>query len=63
VPLIGRVAGQAEAYRYLVSSVRAYPPPAEIAATMAAAGLIDVRWRPMTLGMVTLHVGTRPGGG
>jgi len=62
VPLIGRVVRQGEAYRYLVSTVRAYPPPAEIAAIMAAAGLVDVRWRPMTLGMVTLHVGTRPGG-
>jgi demethylmenaquinone methyltransferase/2-methoxy-6-polyprenyl-1,4-benzoquinol methylase len=60
VPLIGRLVGQAEAYRYLVSSVRAYPPPAEIALIMARSGLIDVRWRPMSLGMVTLHVGTRP---
>jgi demethylmenaquinone methyltransferase/2-methoxy-6-polyprenyl-1,4-benzoquinol methylase len=60
VPLIGRIVGQGEAYRYLVSSVRSYPPPAEIATIMARTGLIDVRWRPMTLGMVTLHVGTRP---
>ena len=62
VPIIGRAVRQADAYRYLVSSVRAYPPPTEIAAIMARAGLVDVRWRPMTLGMVTLHVGTRPGG-
>ena len=60
VPLIGRLSGQAEAYRYLVSTVRAYPPPAEIAEIMARAGLVDVRWRAMTLGLVTLHVGTRP---
>jgi demethylmenaquinone methyltransferase/2-methoxy-6-polyprenyl-1,4-benzoquinol methylase len=60
VPLIGRVAGQAEAYRYLVSSVRAYPPPAKVAEIMGRSGLVDVRWRPMSLGMVTLHVGARP---
>ncbi|MEW5991286.1 MAG: ubiquinone/menaquinone biosynthesis methyltransferase [Chloroflexota bacterium] len=61
VPLIGRVVGQAEAYRYLVSSVRAYPSPEEIAAIMARVGLVAVRWRPMTLGMVTIHTGRRPG--
>jgi demethylmenaquinone methyltransferase/2-methoxy-6-polyprenyl-1,4-benzoquinol methylase len=60
VPLIGRIVGQADAYRYLVSSVRAYPPPEDVAMIMGRAGLIDVRWRPMTIGMVTLHVGTRP---
>lgn len=60
VPLIGRLVGQAEAYRYLVSSVRAYPPPIEVAAIMSRTGLVEVRWRPMSIGMVTLHVGTRP---
>jgi demethylmenaquinone methyltransferase/2-methoxy-6-polyprenyl-1,4-benzoquinol methylase len=60
VPLIGRVVGQAEAYRYLVSSVRAYPSPAEVAEIMGRRGLVDVRWRPMSFGMVTLHVGARP---
>ena len=60
VPLIGRAVRQGEAYRYLVSSVGAYPPPAEIAAIMGRSGLAHVRWRPMSLGMVTLHVGTRP---
>lgn len=60
VPFIGRLAGQGEAYAYLVESVRNYPPPERIAEIMAAAGLVDVRWAPMTLGMVTVHVGTRP---
>jgi len=60
VPLIGRLVGQAEAYRYLVASVRAYPPPDEIAAIMQRGGLAHVTWVPYSLGMVTLHVGTRP---
>jgi demethylmenaquinone methyltransferase/2-methoxy-6-polyprenyl-1,4-benzoquinol methylase len=60
VPLIGRVVGQADAYRYLVASVRAYPPPAEIAALMRQVSLSGVAWAPLSLGMVTIHVGTRP---
>lgn len=62
VPLIGRLAGHAEAYRYLVASVRAYPPPEEVARLMGAAGLVDVAWAPLTFGMVTIHTGRRPAG-
>lgn len=62
VPLVGRVAGGGSAYRYLPDSVRAYPSPAEVAALMRAAGLDEVGWRRLTLGMVTLHVGRRPHG-
>ncbi len=57
VPLIGRLAGQAEAYRYLVASVRAYPPPDQIAILMRQVGLVDVSWTPLTFGMVTMHTG------
>ena len=59
VPRIGQLTGQGDAYRYLVASVRAYPPPDEIARIMTRAGLVDVRWVPMTFGMVTLHTGRR----
>ena len=60
VPRIGQLAGQGDAYRYLVRSVRAYPPPAQIAEIMRKAGLVDVKWIPLTFGMVTLHTGRRP---
>ncbi|HXI45353.1 MAG TPA: ubiquinone/menaquinone biosynthesis methyltransferase, partial [Candidatus Acidoferrales bacterium] len=60
VPLLGRLVRQGPAYRYLVDSVRAYPPPEEIATVMRAAGLADVRWQPMLFGMVTLHTGRVP---
>jgi demethylmenaquinone methyltransferase/2-methoxy-6-polyprenyl-1,4-benzoquinol methylase len=60
VPLIGRLVGHGEAYAYLVASVRDYPAPAEIAAIMREAGLVDVRWRAMSGGMVTIHVACRP---
>jgi demethylmenaquinone methyltransferase/2-methoxy-6-polyprenyl-1,4-benzoquinol methylase len=59
VPAIGAVIGQAEAYRYLVTSVRAYPPPEQIAAIMRDAGLVGVGWTRLTAGMVTIHVGRR----
>jgi demethylmenaquinone methyltransferase/2-methoxy-6-polyprenyl-1,4-benzoquinol methylase len=60
VPLVGRLAGQGGAYGYLVASTQGYPDPARIAGIMREAGLEDVRWEPMTLGIVTLHVGRRP---
>jgi demethylmenaquinone methyltransferase / 2-methoxy-6-polyprenyl-1,4-benzoquinol methylase len=59
VPRIGGLAGQGDAYRYLVASVKAYPKPAEIAAIMRGVGLLEVRWQPLTFGMVTLHTGRR----
>lgn len=60
VPILGRLAGQGGAYAYLVQSVQNYPQPERIAEIMRDAGLADVTWTPMTLGMVTVHVGTRP---
>lgn len=63
VPLLGRTAGQGEAYSYLVRSVQDYPSPERIAAIMAEAGLVGVRWVGMSGGIVTLHVGTVPPAG
>jgi demethylmenaquinone methyltransferase / 2-methoxy-6-polyprenyl-1,4-benzoquinol methylase len=60
VPWLGRLIGQGDAYRYLVESVRTYPPPEQIAELMRGAGLTDVTWRSMLFGMVTLHTGRRP---
>ena len=60
VPVIGRVAGQGSAYSYLVSSTQDYPDPTRIAAIMREVGLVEVSWQPMTMGIVTLHVGRRP---
>lgn len=60
VPRIGQLAGQGDAYRYLIRSVRAYPPPEQIDEIMREAGLVEVAWTPLTFGMVTLHSGRRP---
>jgi len=60
VPLAGRLAGDAEAYRYLPSSVKRFPGPAELGATLAGVGLTDVRWILTAGGIIALHSGTVP---
>lgn len=61
VPLLGRVAGDPEAYEYLPSSVRRFPDPRGLGAEMAAAGLIDVRWLLTAGGIIAIHSGRVPG--
>ena len=58
VPVIGRVAGDPEAYEYLPNSVKRFPGPHELAARMDACGL-DVRYVLTAGGIIALHVGTR----
>ena len=60
VPLLGRLAGGGSAYRYLPASVRRYPDPQSVAGLLRDAGLVNVRWRRLSPGLVTLHVGRRP---
>jgi demethylmenaquinone methyltransferase / 2-methoxy-6-polyprenyl-1,4-benzoquinol methylase len=60
VPVMGRLAGHGDAYAYLVRSVQAYPSPERIAELMGEAGLVNVTWRGLTGGIVTLHEGTVP---
>jgi demethylmenaquinone methyltransferase/2-methoxy-6-polyprenyl-1,4-benzoquinol methylase len=55
----GAVAGDAEAYRYLVESIRRFPPPQAFADKMAAAGFRRVTHRRFTGGVVALHSGWR----
>ena len=58
VPVVGRLAGDAEAYTYLPSSVRRFPPPRELAALMVKVGLVDVRYVVTAGGIIALHAGT-----
>ena len=60
VPALGRLAGDAEAYSYLPSSVRRFPPPAELAAVMWSCGLRNVRYVLTAGGIIALHVGEVP---
>ncbi len=56
VPTLGRfVAGDAEAYRYLVESIRRFPAPEQLAAMLRQAGFDRVAFRRMSGGIVALH--------
>jgi demethylmenaquinone methyltransferase/2-methoxy-6-polyprenyl-1,4-benzoquinol methylase len=55
----GLISGDAQAYRYLPTSVSAFPGPQELSRMMEEAGFHDVHFRTMTGGIVTLHVGTK----
>ena len=58
IPAIGRaVTGDAEAYRYLVESIRKFPKPAVFAEMMRKAGFRRVSHTPLTGGVVAMHSG------
>jgi demethylmenaquinone methyltransferase/2-methoxy-6-polyprenyl-1,4-benzoquinol methylase len=60
IPALGRsVAGDAEAYRYLVESIRRFPRREAFAAMIAAAGFRRVSAQPLSGGIVALHSGWR----
>ena len=58
VPVLGRVAGDSDAYSYLPHSVRRFPDPERLAAAMWGAGLRSIRYRITAGGIIALHVGT-----
>ncbi|HEY3909596.1 MAG TPA: class I SAM-dependent methyltransferase [Stellaceae bacterium] len=56
VPLLGQiVAGDREAYTYLVESIRGFPRQGELAEMIIAAGFGQVRYRNLTGGIAALH--------
>jgi demethylmenaquinone methyltransferase / 2-methoxy-6-polyprenyl-1,4-benzoquinol methylase len=57
VPALGRIAGDAQAYEYLPSSVRRFPGPEELASVMARCGLSEIRYVITGGGIIALHVG------
>jgi len=60
IPAVGGlVAGDAEAYRYLVESIRRFPHPQAFAEMIGAAGFRRVSFQRMAGGIVALHSGWR----
>jgi demethylmenaquinone methyltransferase/2-methoxy-6-polyprenyl-1,4-benzoquinol methylase len=60
IPALGRaVADDAEAYRYLVESIRRFPRPEAFADMMRAAGFARVSFQRMSGGIVALYSGWR----
>jgi demethylmenaquinone methyltransferase/2-methoxy-6-polyprenyl-1,4-benzoquinol methylase len=58
VPVLGRLAGDPDAYEYLPNSVKRFPGPEALAAVMADSGLTDIRWILTAGGIIALHAGT-----
>ncbi len=59
VPLIGKLAGDPDAYEYLPSSVKRFPDPRELAAAMERSGLTNIRYLVTAGGIIAIHVGER----
>ncbi|MGH2842184.1 MAG: bifunctional demethylmenaquinone methyltransferase/2-methoxy-6-polyprenyl-1,4-benzoquinol methylase UbiE, partial [Solirubrobacteraceae bacterium] len=58
VPLLGRLAGDADAYAYLPNSVRRFPGPDQLAAAMERAGMREISYIVTAGGIIALHAGT-----
>ncbi len=59
-PLLGRVVGASDAYRYLARSLAQLPSPEDVCAMLETAGFAKCEARGMTGGMVTLWTAVRP---
>ena len=57
VPALGKLGGGGEAYTYLPNSVRRFPGPRELAATMAGCGMHNIRYLLTAGGIIAIHVG------
>jgi demethylmenaquinone methyltransferase/2-methoxy-6-polyprenyl-1,4-benzoquinol methylase len=56
LPALGQiVAGNGEAYRYLVESIRRFPPQAKFAEMIEQAGLSHAQFRNLTGGIAAMH--------
>ncbi len=58
VPKIGQaIAGDAESYRYLIESIRRFPPMREFESMIRAAGFTRTKVEPILGGLVAIHSG------
>jgi demethylmenaquinone methyltransferase / 2-methoxy-6-polyprenyl-1,4-benzoquinol methylase len=58
IPALGQLlANDRESYQYLVESIRRFPPQAEFAKMIEAAGFAQVKVRNLTGGIVAMHSG------
>ena len=58
VPKLGQaIAGDAESYRYLVESIRRFPPMREFEGMIGEAGFAQTRVEPLLGGLVAIHSG------
>ncbi|MYA00605.1 MAG: ubiquinone/menaquinone biosynthesis methyltransferase [Chloroflexi bacterium] len=55
----GLLSGDRSAYRYLPNSLSGYPTADELSAMLESAGLGDVSYRRLSIGVVALHIGRK----
>ncbi|MDR0285544.1 MAG: class I SAM-dependent methyltransferase [Propionibacteriaceae bacterium] len=61
IPSLSRLfSTDAPAYSYLCDSILAWPDQRGLAVMLETAGWVDIEWRNLTFGIVTLHRGVRP---
>jgi demethylmenaquinone methyltransferase / 2-methoxy-6-polyprenyl-1,4-benzoquinol methylase len=62
LPFIGQLISRSKdnAYHYLPASVQEFPDGAALAQRLTQHSLADVQWHPLTFGIATLYVGTKP---
>jgi demethylmenaquinone methyltransferase / 2-methoxy-6-polyprenyl-1,4-benzoquinol methylase len=60
IPRLGKfAAGDADSYRYLVESIRRFPPQKRFGMMIEAAGFARVTWRNLAGGIAAIHSGWR----
>ena len=63
IPRLGAVvAGEPQAYQYLIESIRRFPDQRGFSVLMQQAGFAEVHWENVSFGIACLHFGTRPHG-
>lgn len=62
LPRVGQLISRSKdrAYGYLPASVMEFPDGEALAVRMRAAGLEQIRWQPLTFGVATLYIGSKP---
>jgi demethylmenaquinone methyltransferase/2-methoxy-6-polyprenyl-1,4-benzoquinol methylase len=62
LPAVGQLISRSrdQAYRYLPASVLEFPDGEALAEKLRGHGLTEVRWHPLTFGIATLYLGTKP---
>ena len=60
IPRLGELtAGTGSPYKYLVESIREYPPPEEVSEMLLSVGFCSVRYQSLFPGGVTIHQATK----
>ena len=61
IPRLGAwVSGNADAYEYLIESIRRFPDQEEFNALLEAAGFTDISYKNFSFGICCLHIGIKP---